>query len=454
MSLLRFVTHGLPHYTPDYTPHQPLHFLLSNQRLYKYPGLPVTPRRPFSDFVRRCIDPCLDLGLLLSRRPYTCLPLSDPACLTMSMSNPVNKSMQMDPLASRLSLNVTEYSATKGSSSFSPRHSSGMDTNRILFGLKQGPRTLEQHIIEFLAIANHSDLPDCILIEIFCDGLNELLKARLRREGPRSSLAVFLDFALLCEGSSFTVGVADGERDDVVMAAAHPAARWRPRRARRYGHVCRLIAREMAAVSERARAMAATAEPVHKMAAKTELRHVTAAMPEPSHAAAVFPESSQVSKPSQAGAAFPAPSQVSAALSKASEIKTVFPVSSQVRAVDTMSSQVTVVASVSSQITAINPEPEPLHKMAATPEPLHKMAATPEPLHKMAATPEPLHKMAATPEPLHKMAATPEPLHKMAATPEPLHKMAAQDGCHARATAQDGCHARATAQDGRYVKAC
>ncbi|KAL0146895.1 hypothetical protein M9458_057834 [Cirrhinus mrigala] len=326
----------------------------------------------------------------------------------------------MDPLASRLSLPVTEYSVTSGSSSFTPGHSFDMDTDRILCRIKQGPRTLEQYICEFLAIANYSTLPDCILIEIFCDGLNELLKARLRCEGPRSSLAVFMDYALLCVSSPFTVGVAEEERD-----ATEPLTAW--------------IAREMAAVSERARAMAATtlpvhkmaaapermvatiepvhkmaatAEPVHKMVAETELRHVTAAIPEPCRVAAVFPESSQVSKSSQVAAVFPESSQVSESsqvaavfpessqVSKSSQVAAAFPessqvsrssqamaavpgssqatvvvpVSRQVKAVFPVSSQVRAIAPVSSQVTAIFPEPSTV-KMAITPEPLHKMAA-------------------------------------------------------------------------------
>ncbi len=36
---------------------------------------------------------------------------------------------------------------------------------------------------------------------------------QLRREGLRSSLSCFLDFALLTVGSLFTVGVADEDRD-------------------------------------------------------------------------------------------------------------------------------------------------------------------------------------------------------------------------------------------------
>ncbi len=99
-----------------------------------------------------------------------------------------------------------------GSSSFSDGHSEGMDTTRIMFALKQGPRSLEQHIREFLAIANYSDLPDIIMIEIFCDGIHQPLRSEFRREGTRASLAQFLDYALLTVGSTFTVGVAE-ERD-------------------------------------------------------------------------------------------------------------------------------------------------------------------------------------------------------------------------------------------------
>ncbi len=99
-----------------------------------------------------------------------------------------------------------------GSSSFSDGHSEGMDITRNLFALKQGPRSLEQHIREFLAIANYSDLPDITLIEIFCDGIHQPLRSEFRREGTRASLAQFLDYALLTVGSSFTVGVAE-ERD-------------------------------------------------------------------------------------------------------------------------------------------------------------------------------------------------------------------------------------------------
>ncbi len=115
----------------------------------------------------------------------------------------------MDPFASDQSLQKT--SPHKDPATSQIKHFLGMDT-RILFALKQGPRSLENHIREFLACAHYSDLPDIILIEIFCDGINQPL-----REGPRSSRSCFLDFALLTVGSLFTVGVADEDRDTASL---------------------------------------------------------------------------------------------------------------------------------------------------------------------------------------------------------------------------------------------
>ncbi len=120
----------------------------------------------------------------------------------------------MDPFASDQSLQKTSPHKDPATSQIKPFL--GMDT-RILFALKQGPRSLENHIREFLACAHYSDLPDIILIEIFCDGINQPLRSQLRREGPRSSLSCFLDFALLIVGSLFTVGVADEDRDTASL---------------------------------------------------------------------------------------------------------------------------------------------------------------------------------------------------------------------------------------------
>ncbi len=95
----------------------------------------------------------------------------------------------MDPHVSRLVNPVTEYSAKQGSSGFPNEHWSGMDTAALLLGLKQGTRSLEGYITEYLALANGSDLPDCMLIDFFCDGLNQPLKAKIIHNGPRLSLS-------------------------------------------------------------------------------------------------------------------------------------------------------------------------------------------------------------------------------------------------------------------------
>ncbi|KAI2655747.1 Protein piccolo [Labeo rohita] len=192
-----------------------------------------------------------------------------------------DKAMHLDLTTSRLPPYITEYSATKGSSSFSRGQWEDMDVARLLLALEQGTRSLEDYIQEYLDI--------------------------------------FMEYALLCVGSSFTVGVAEEERDNAVMVAikfSQPQA---------LGHSSILIAtpvikpaREIVATHIMARA--------HIMTATTTLRHVTAAIPESRNVTAVFPESSQVR------AALPKSSQVTAVVPVSSQVTAVFPESSQVRA--------------------------------------------------------------------------------------------------------------------------
>ncbi len=158
---------------------------------------------------------------------------------------------------------------------------------------------MENYIRELLVTVHYSDLPDIILIEFFCDGINQPLQSKLRREGPRSSLSQFMDYALLTVGSLFTVGVAE-EECDITSVPVMGAVRFSHSQAP--GHSSLLIAtpgiqpaRKMAATPERAHIMATIAEPVRKMAATTTLRHVTAAIPESRHVTADRPESRHVS---------------------------------------------------------------------------------------------------------------------------------------------------------------
>ncbi len=221
-----------------------------------------------------------------------------------------NKALQMDPHDSRV---VTEYSAIQGSSSLSNGHLSGMDTTRILFALKQGPRSLENHIRVFIVFAHYSDLSDIILIEIFCDGINQPLRSQLRREGPRSSLSCFLDFALLTVGSLFTVGVADEDRDAASMTE-----------------------------------MAATAEPVHKMAATTTPRHVSAASHESIQVKVDVKEPSQVTVDSSARVSLRLSSSARVSLRLSSSARVSLHLSSSARVSSLLSSSARVSSHLSS----------------------------------------------------------------------------------------------------------
>ncbi len=86
------------------------------------------------------------------------------------------------------------------SSSISCGYWPGTDTVRLLLTLEQGLRSLDDYVQEYLEIAYYSDLPDCVLIDFFCEGINQPLKSRLNLEGPRSSLSDFMDYALLTVG--------------------------------------------------------------------------------------------------------------------------------------------------------------------------------------------------------------------------------------------------------------
>ncbi len=79
----------------------------------------------------------------------------------------LNKTLQMDPHASCLVRPVTEYSATQGPSGFSNEHWPGMDAAILLLALKQGTRSLERYITEYLALANGSELPDWYVNRLF-----------------------------------------------------------------------------------------------------------------------------------------------------------------------------------------------------------------------------------------------------------------------------------------------
>ncbi len=272
-----------------------------------------------------------------------------------------------------------------------------MDTAKLLLALKQDTRSLESYILEYLEIANYSDLPDCVLIDFFCEGINQPLKSRLTLEGPRSSLSDFMDYALLTVGSAFTVGVA--EECDIALNCV------------------------IAATPEHTHKMAAIAEPVHKMAATTTPCLVIAASHESIQVTADLKEQSQVAADlkdlSKGTVDVYEPSQVPVDVKKPSQIIVDHRESSQVTVDHHESSHFLADRHEASYVSA--DPPESLHVSADPPESLHVSTDPSESLHVSADLPESLHVSVHPPESLQDSAHPPESLHVTVDHPESCH---------------------------------
>ncbi len=88
-----------------------------------------------------------------------------------------------------------------------------MDPFDQLLDLRQGSSSIEEYIIQFCEITYKVPFDEVMLKDIFCFGLNEPIKSCLPAGKFNCSLKDFIDYALLCAGSSFTVGVAEEKRD-------------------------------------------------------------------------------------------------------------------------------------------------------------------------------------------------------------------------------------------------
>ncbi len=198
-----------------------------------------------------------------------------------------NKALQMDPYVSRLVNPITEYSAPPGSSGFSNKLWSGMDASYQIFDLRQGRLSIEEYVTQFCLLSNKVHFDEVALKDIFRFGLNEPIKSWLPEGQFNVRLRDFMDYALLCAGSSFTVGVVEEE-------------------------------------SGTASEMVDAPECVHKMAATTTPRHVSAASKESSQVTADVKESSQVTadvkESSQVTADVKESSQVTADVKESSQV--------------------------------------------------------------------------------------------------------------------------------------
>ncbi len=179
-----------------------------------------------------------------------------------------NKASQMDPHVSRLVHPVTEYSATQGSSSFSKEPWPGVDPFDQLLDLRQGNSSIEEYVTQFCELSYGVLFDEVALKDIFRFGLNEPVKSWLPEGQFNMSLKDFMDYTLLCAGSSFTVGVEEKERDTVSVT-------------------------EMADVPECTHKMADTRTHHHFSADLHESSQVTADVKEPSQFTADVNEPSQ-----------------------------------------------------------------------------------------------------------------------------------------------------------------
>ncbi len=84
-----------------------------------------------------------------------------------------------------------------------------MDPFDQLLDLRQGSSSIVEYIIQFCEITYKVPFDEVMLKDIFRFGLNEPIKSCLPAGKCNCSLKDFFDYALLCAGSSLTVGVSE-----------------------------------------------------------------------------------------------------------------------------------------------------------------------------------------------------------------------------------------------------
>ncbi len=117
-----------------------------------------------------------------------------------------------------MDLNVTDPSLQKTSpkqrsSGFSKEPWPGMEAFNQLLDLKQGSLPIEEYVTRFYEISCKVPFDEVAFKDIFRFGLNEPIKSCLPAGRFNCSLKDFIDYALLCAGSSLTVGVSEEERN-------------------------------------------------------------------------------------------------------------------------------------------------------------------------------------------------------------------------------------------------
>ncbi len=81
----------------------------------------------------------------------------------------------------------------------------------LVLRLEQGDRSLEDHTEDFVFLANYTHYPDSCLCSFYQAGLNAATQAQLSREGPRESLAAFIEWVLVSCKSALNVDITDDD---------------------------------------------------------------------------------------------------------------------------------------------------------------------------------------------------------------------------------------------------
>ncbi len=165
-----------------------------------------------------------------------------------------------------------------------------MDPFDQLLDLRQGSSSIEEYIIQFCEITYKVPFDEVMLKEFFCFGLNEPIKSCLPAWKFNCSLKDFIDYALLCAGSSFTVGVAEEERDTASVTKMADAPEGTPKMAEGTTH------HQFPGNRHESRHVSVDQpESLHVSADLPESPHVSADLPESLHVSADLPESLHVS---------------------------------------------------------------------------------------------------------------------------------------------------------------
>ncbi len=77
--------------------------------------------------------------------------------------------------------------------------------------LEQGDRSLEDHTEDFLFLSNYTDYIDNCLCSFYQAGLNTSTRAQLSGDGPRESLAAFIEWVLVSCKAKLIVDIADDD---------------------------------------------------------------------------------------------------------------------------------------------------------------------------------------------------------------------------------------------------